>query len=79
MRSKREAEPSPDPDRGCRLLSSAASDTTNQVRPDVACAGPRRFGVVRPACRLPSLVIASEDHPTPMVLPVSPGPVNRDQ
>lgn len=78
MRSKREAEPSPDPDPGCRLLSSAASNATSQVQPDVACAGPRGFGVARPACRLPSLVITSEDHAAPMVLPVSPGAVNLD-
>lgn len=79
VRSGREAEPSRDPSPGCRLLSSAASDATSQVRPDVACAGPREFGVARPACRIPSPVITSEDHAAPLVLSVSPGPVNRYQ
>lgn len=79
VRSKKEAEPSPDPDPGCRLLSSEASDATSQVRPDVACAGPRGFEVARPACRLPSPELTSEDRPAPMVLSVSSRPVNRGQ
>lgn len=65
VRSEREAEPSSDPDPGCRLLSAAASDATSQVRPDVACAGRAGSGLPGPPAAS-SPVITSEDHPAPM-------------
>lgn len=72
VRSEREAEPSSDPDPGCRLLSAAAGDSTSQVRPDVACAGPSGAGAAGLACRLPF----SSDHMRGPSL--CSGPASRD-
>lgn len=78
VRSKEEAEPSPNAEPGCRLLSSAARDATSQVRPTEACAGRAGPGLPGLPPPLSSDHIRGPSYPDEPLI-VCPGPVNLDQ